>query len=123
MCFTYDNLYIIKEVYLLQFFSSSSLRSLTLIFNFIPLFTSLLLSALLFSPFFFSSYHFILSRFSRFDYQMKRNGPSPSYRSLLATLPLQVNKRKRLREKTRGNEEVNGRQHEWKKKIEKSRKE
>ena len=29
-------------------------------------------------------------RFSRFDYQMKRNVISPTYRSLLATLPLQV---------------------------------
>lgn len=29
--------------------------------------------------------------FSRFDYQMKRNGPSPSYRSLVGTLPLQAN--------------------------------
>jgi oligosaccharyltransferase complex subunit alpha (ribophorin I) len=29
--------------------------------------------------------------FSRFDYQMKRSGPSPSFRSLLATLPAQAN--------------------------------
>lgn len=29
-------------------------------------------------------------RFSRYDYQKVRNGPSPSYRSLIAALPLQV---------------------------------
>ena len=29
--------------------------------------------------------------FSRFDYMMKRTGPSPSYRSLIGTLPLQAN--------------------------------
>jgi oligosaccharyltransferase complex subunit alpha (ribophorin I) len=29
--------------------------------------------------------------FSRFDYMMKRSGPTPSYRSLIGTLPLQSN--------------------------------
>ena len=29
--------------------------------------------------------------FSRFDYMMRRTGPSPSYRSLIGTLPLQAN--------------------------------
>ena len=37
--------------------------------------------------FYLSSSNF---RFSRYDYQKVRNGPSPSYRSLIAALPLQV---------------------------------
>ena len=49
-----------------------------------PLFFSISLRHLFFS--FLSLYH----RFSRYDYQKVRNGPSPSYRSLLAALPLQV---------------------------------
>ena len=74
-------------LFYLFFFSNSSYYLLLLLSSSFSQLLPLRSFLILILTFYLSTFD---SRFSRYDYQKVRNGPSPSYRSLIAALPLQV---------------------------------